>query len=468
MCVKMRNRRYQAYMSTHKYELNMCEGSVLKTVLLFAFPVMLASALQLMYNAADLIVVSRYAGSNAMAAVGATASPTALMLNVFMGMSLGTSVLVSRAFGAQDAEGMHKVVHTSILLAVLLGLFSCVIGLWFTRPLLMLMDTPEGTVLDGAVLYMRIIFIGVPASIVFNFGAAILRAIGDTKRPLYILALSGLVNVLLNLFFVIVCGMDVAGVAIATIVANYLSAIAVLAALIRTDGAYRLNIRMLKIYKDALKEILRIGVPAGLQSSVFALANTVGQTGINSFGADTIKGATAGNNLENFATAAMSAFNQAALTGVSQNYGAKNEKRINKYLMVPLLCSAISGAVIGGLCVLFARPLLGIYITDSPGAIESGATRLLFSALPYFLVGIMECVNGTIRGLGYSTIPTITSLVGVCGLRVSWILFVLPQFHYEEVLFAAWPISWIFVLICHSITLAIIKPKAIKKMYEQC
>ncbi len=454
-------------MGNRKYELNMCQGSVFKTVLLFALPVILANVLQLAYNAADLIVVSRYAGSNAMAAVGATASPTALMLNVFIGLSLGTSVLVSRAFGARDTEGMHKTVHTSILLAVLLGLFSCALGLVFARPLLIWMGTPEGSVLDGAVLYMRIIFVGVPASIVYNFGAAILRAIGDTKRPLYILAVTGLVNVVLNLFFVIVCDMDVAGVAIATIVANYLSATAVLAALIRTDGAYRLNIRTLKIYKDVLKEILRIGVPAGLQASVFALANTVGQTAINSFGADTIKGATAGNNLENFANAAMNAFNQAVVTGVSQNYGAKNEKRINHYLTIPLLCSAISGAVLGGLCVLFARPLLGIYITDSPGAIESGTTRLFFSALPYFLVGIMECINGTIRGLGYSTIPTITNLVGICGLRISWILFVLPKFHYEEVLFAAWPISWVFVLVCHLITLAIIKPRAMKKLREQ-
>lgn len=450
-----------------KYELNMCQGSVLKTVLLFAVPLILASVLQLLYNAADLIVVSRWAGSNAMASVGATGSVSGLLINVFIGFALGASVAVSRAFGAKDVKNMHETVHTAMLLSVIVGLFSGVVGFVFARPLLVLMGTPEGEVLEGAVLYMRIIFVGTPASLVYNFGASILRAVGDTKRPLYILAATGVVNVVLNLILVIGFHMDVAGVAIATITANYLSAAAVLSALMRSEGAYRLDIRSLKIYKKSLKDILRVGLPAGIQSSFFALSNTVVQAGVNSFGAVTIAGATAGGNIESFVYVSMNAFYQAALTGVSQNYGARDEKRINKFICIPLICGVITGIILGGASVLFARPLLGIYITDSPAAIEIGVIRLWVTTAPYFLVAIMECLVGAIRGLGSSTIPAITSFLGTCGVRMMWVLFVLPHFREEWVLFIAWPISWVFVIACHLITLAFVKPRAIKKLREQ-
>jgi len=450
-----------------KYELNMCTGSVLRNVLLFALPLILASVLQLLYNAADLIVVSRFAGSNAMAAVGATSSVSGLLVNVFIGFSLGASVAVSRAFGARDVQGMHKTVHTAMLLSVIVGVFAGIVGFVFARPLLVLMGTPEGAVLEGAVLYMRIIFVGVPASLIYNFGASILRAIGDTKRPLYILAATGVVNVVLNLILVIGCHMDVAGVAIGTIVANYLSAAAVLFTLLRSEGAYRLDIRSLKIYKDSLKEILRVGLPAGVQSSFFALSNTVVQAGVNSFGSVTIAGSTAGSNIEGFVYVSMNAFYQAVLTGVSQNYGARDEKRINKFIYIPLICAVVAGLVLGGACVLFARPLLCIYITDSPEAIEIGVLRLWMTTAPYFLVGAMECLMGAIRGLGSSTIPAITSFIGTCGVRMMWVLFVLPYFREEWALFIAWPISWIFVIVCHLITLAIVKPRAMKRLRMQ-
>ncbi len=454
-------------MGARKYELNMCQGSVLKNVILFAIPLILASILQLLYNAADLVVVSRWAGSNAMAAVGATGSISGLLVNVFIGFSLGASVAVARRFGAKDVEGVHKTVHTAMLLGAIVGLFGSVIGLVFCRPLLVMMGTPEGQVLEGAVLYMRIIFIGVPASIVYNFGASVLRAVGDTKRPLYILAATGLVNVILNLILVIGFHLDVAGVAIATIVANYLSAAAVLFTLMRSEGAYRLDIRSLKMYKESFKEIMQVGLPAGIQSSFFALSNTVVQSGVNSFGAVTIAGATAGGNIEGFVYVSMNAFYQAALTGVSQNYGAKEEKRINKFISIPLLCAVVAGLVLGGASVLFARPLLSIYITDSPEAIEIGVLRLLVTTAPYFLVGMMECLMGAIRGLGSSTIPAITSFLGTCGIRILWVLFVLPLHRTEVMLFMAWPVSWIFVIVCHVITLAIIKPRAMRKLREQ-
>lgn len=454
-------------MGNRKFELNMCKGSVLKTVLLFSIPLILSSILQLLYNAADLVVVSRWAGSNAMAAVGATGSISSLLTNVFIGFSLGGSVAVARKFGARDVEGVHKAVHTSMLLGAIVGVFCGIIGVVFCRPLLVLMGTPEGEVLDGAALYMRIIFIGVPASMIYNFGAAILRAVGDTKRPLYILAATGLVNVLLNLILVIGFHMDVAGVAIGTIAANYLSAAAILFALMRSEGAYRLDIRSLKMYKDSFKEIMQIGLPAGIQSSFFALSNTVVQSAVNSFGAVTIAGSTAGGNIEGFVYVSMNAFYQATMTGVSQNYGAKEEKRINKFITIPLLCAVVAGIVLGGACVLFAKPLLGIYITDSAAAIEIGVIRLWATTAPYFLVGMMECLMGAIRGLGYSTIPAITSFLGTCGVRILWIMFMLPLYRTEMMLFLAWPVSWVFVIICHVITLAIVKPRAMKKLREQ-
>ncbi len=450
-----------------KYELDMCNGSVLKNVLLFAIPLILSSVLQLLYNAADLIVVSRFAGSNAMAAVGATGSISALLINIFIGFSLGASVAVSRCFGARDVSGMHKVVHTSMMLSVIVGVFAGVLGFVFARPLLVIMGTPEGTVLEGAVLYMRITFIGVPASLIYNFGASVLRAVGDTKRPLYILAATGVVNVVLNLVLVIGFHMNVAGVAVATITANYLSAAAVLMTLMRSEGAYRLDIRSLRIYKASLVDILKVGLPAGVQSSFFSLSNSVIQAAVNSFGAVTIVGSTAAGNIEGFVYVSMSAFNQAALTGVSQNYGAKKEKRINATIFIPLICAVITGLLLGGLSILFARPLLGIYITDSPAAIEIGVIRLWWTTALYFLVGIMECLTGGIRGLGASTITAITSFLGTCGVRMMWVLFVLPLYRTEEMLFVAWPISWAFVIICHIITLAVVKPRAMKKLREQ-
>ncbi|MBQ4145405.1 MAG: polysaccharide biosynthesis C-terminal domain-containing protein, partial [Clostridia bacterium] len=320
-------------------------------------------------------------------------------------------------------------------------------------------------VLDGAALYMKIIFMGVPASLTYNFGASILRAIGDTKRPLYILSASGIINVILNLILVIGINMGVAGVAIATAVSNYISMIAVIRVLSKTDGDYRLNIKEMAFYKKELVEILSIGVPAGIQSSFFSLSNTVLQSSVNSYGETAIAGNAAAGNIEGFAYVVMNAFYQSTVTGVSQNFGAKDEKRINKTIWINLICVITAGLVVGGICVLLSRPLLGFYITDSAEAIKYGASRMLITCLPYFLCGVMEVLTGSLRGLGYSTITAVSSFAGTCIFRVIWAKFIVDILGGGvEILYLCWPISWALVSMFHAITLWIVKPRAMKEM----
>ncbi len=453
-------------MSAAKYELDMCKGSIFKNIIRFAFPLMLANILQLLYNAADLVVVSRWVGNEAMASVGSTGALTNLLINVFVGLSLGAGVVVSRRYGAQNNEGLYRAVHTSMLLGLIAGGVSLIAGQIFSKPLLVLMGTPEGKVLDGAALYMRIIFIGTPAVMVYNFGAAVMRAVGDTKRPLYILAISGAANVALNLILVIGFGMGVEGVAIATAVSNYISMFMVLYALVGANSSYRLHLKELKIYKEEFKEMVKIGLPAGLQGSVFSLSNTVVQSAVNSFGAVAMSGSAAGANIEGFVYTAMNSFYQAVVTSVSQNYGAKQEKRIYKSMWVSLMFVVAVGALLGGFSVLFAEELLGIYITDSAEAIAFGKIRMLITGLPYFLCGVMEVLTGTLRGLGYSTITAINSLLGACGFRILWVFVILPMNRLPETLFLCWPISWGIVVIMHLICFLIVRKKAIKRMYE--
>ncbi len=452
-------------MAAKQFQLDMSRGSIFKNTVRFAIPLIFASLLQLFYNAADLIIVSRYAGSNAMASVGSTSSVTNLLVNVFIGLSLGAGVAVSRRFGANDKEGMKRTVHTAMIMGGMVGVLAGVIGVIFCKPLLVLMGTPEGEVLSGAVRYMRIIFLGVPASLTYNFGAAILRAVGDTKRPLYILSASGLVNVLLNLILVIVFDMSVAGVAIATAVSNYISMFAVIRILTRAEEGVRLSFKELKIYQREMREIMQIGIPAGIQSSFFSLSNTVLQSSVNFYGEAAIAGNAAAANIEGFVYVAMNAFYQSSLTGVSQNYGAKNEKRINQTIWVNLLCVVAVGLFVGGLCVLFSRPLLGFYITDSAEALGYGARRMLVSCLPYFLCGIMEVLTGALRGLGSSVIAAVSSFVGACVFRVFWAKLIVGLLGGGiNILYLCWPISWFTVSVLHCITLMVIKPRAMKRM----
>ncbi|MBR2404205.1 MAG: MATE family efflux transporter [Clostridia bacterium] len=454
-------------MSSRTYELDMSKGSIFKNVMIFVVPLILGNVLQLLYNAADIIVVSRWSGSSAMASVGATSSLNALIVNLCIGLSVGASVVVSRRFGAGDSQGVHRAVHTSMLLACIAGLVACFLGVFFSAPLLRLMGTPQGQVFSGAVLYMRIYFFGVPASLIYNFAASILRAVGDTKRPLYILAATGLVNVILNLVLVIVFHMGVAGVAISTAVANYLSAIIIIYILAKSERAYALVFKNLRFYKEELSQILKIGVPAALQSSVFSLSNSVIQSAVNSFGTAAIAGSAAASNIEGFVYTAMNAFYQATMTAVSQNYGAKDEKRLSKSIYIPMLCVIVVGFSLGLMTVVFANPLLSIYITDSPEAIEFAKVRMILTGLPYFICGAMEVMAGALRGLGYSVITAINALVGACGLRILWIIFVLPLKRSIFTLFLCWPVSWLVVICMHFVYYMIIRKKAIRKMLEQ-
>lgn len=454
-------------MSSRTYELDMSKGSIFKNVMRFVVPLILGNILQLLYNAADIIVVSRWAGSSAMASVGATGSINALIVNLCIGLSVGASVVVSRSFGAKNPQGVHRAVHTSMLLGSIAGVVACFLGVVLSAPLLRLMGTPQGEVLDGAVLYMRIYFLGVPASLLYNFAASILRAVGDTKRPLYILAATGVVNVVLNLILVIVFHLGVAGVAISTAFANYLSAGIIIYILTKSERAYRLVFKKLRFYKEELSEILRIGVPAALQSSVFALSNSVIQSAVNSFGTAAIAGSAAASNIEGFVYTAMNAFYQATMTAVSQNYGAKDEKRLNKSIYVPILCVMVVGFGLGLMTVVFANPLIGIYITDSPDAIEFAKIRMMVTGLPYFICGAMEVMAGALRGLGYSVITAINSLIGACGLRILWIIFVLPLARSGYTLFLCWPVSWLVVICMHFVYYMIIRKKAIRKMLEE-
>lgn len=454
-------------MATNNYELDMTKGSVFKNTVAFAIPLILSSLLQLLYNAADLVVVSRFSGSNAMGAVGTTGPITNLIVNIGIGLSIGASVSVAKKYGAKDSPGVFRAVHTSMLVAVIMGIFLGIFGFFMSEKLIKLMGAPEGEVFDGAVKYMKIIFLGVPAAIVYNFSASILRAVGDTKRPLYILACTGIVNVILNIILVVFFHMDVAGVAIGTIAANYLSAIFAVIILMRSEGSYKFIIRQMRIYKQELKEIVKVGLPAGIQSSFFSIANTLIQSTVNSFGAAAMAGNAAAGNIEGFIYTTMNAFYQATLTGVSQNYGAKNEKRINKSIYVPAVCVVVMGLGMGLLGVAFSRQLLGIYITDSELAMEFGVQRMFTTFLPYFLCGLMEVMTGALRGLGCSTITAVTSFIGACGFRVLWVTFILPLNRVINMLYLCWPISWGVVIIMHLITFAIIKPRAIKRMKEQ-
>ncbi len=456
-------------MVARKYEIDMSKGSILRNILLFAFPLMLANILQLLYNAADQIVVGRWGSENSLAAVGATSTLTVLLTNLFIGLSIGASVAVSKKYGAQDMAGLRNTTHTTITLGFICGITSCILGQIICRPVLLLMGTPT-EVIGLSELYMRIIFVGVPAQMVYNFGAAILRSVGDTKRPLYILSVTGLVNVILNLFLVIGFHMDVAGVAIATATAHYLSAAAVMYSLINSDTPYKINLKNLKLHKEEVKQIASIGIPAGLQSCMFSMANLVVQSSVNSFGPATMTGRTAGASIEGFVYTSMDSFYQATLTSVGQNYGAKQEKRIYKSIGVGMLCASIAGLVLGVLAFVFGRQLLSLYIKSSEEAMHEGMVYIAMCGLPYFLCGIMNVLTGALRGLGHSKTPAINSLIGACGFRLLWILAIMPCFpnlHKTWFLYLCWPLSWLIVIIMHTINFMVVRKKSMEKMYAQ-
>ncbi len=433
----------------HRYEIDMCSGSILPKLLQFTLPLMFSSILQLLFNAADIIVVGRFAGDNALAAVGSNTSIINLLCNLFIGLSVGANILAARQYGANDREGLRQTVHTAVLLSLLSGALLAVVGVCGAGTILRVMQSPPG-VWNLAALYLRIYFAGMPATMLYNFGAALLRAVGDTRRPLYYLMLAGVVNVALNLFFVIVWSMGVAGVGLATVISQCISALLVLRCLIREKGAVHLELRQLRIFPVRLRQIMQTGLPAGMQGILFALANVVIQSTVNSFGETVVAGNAAASNIETFIYTSMNAFYQANLSFTSQNLGAGQYRRIWPILLRAEGCVIAVGAVMGNLTVLFGRQLLSIY-TDSPAVMDAGMNRITIICATYALCGMMDVIVGSIRGIGYSVTPMLVSLVGACGVRLLVVatVFRLPAYHNIRTVYWAYPLSWSLTFLAH-------------------
>ena len=445
--------------------LSMCEGPFLKKIILYTIPIILTGLLQLAFNAADLIIVGQFCGSKYVAAVGATTSLTTLFVNLFMGFSVGSGVAVAQSIGANNQEITKKTIHTAIPLAALCGIFLTVFGILFSGTVLQWMRTPEQE-LPLSTLYMKIHFCGSTASLIYNFGAAILRAAGDTKSPLIFLTTAGITNVALNTFFVTVFQMNVDGVALATVLSQFLSAALVLIALNRRTDACKLDFRQLKFHSEPLKKILRIGLPSGLQGSLFSISNVLIQSTVNSFGSVVLAGNAAANNLGGFVYTSMSAVYQSAMNFTGQNYGARKFDNIRKIAKICLSVVTVVGVVAGGLMTLFGEPLLKIYIKDSPESIHYGVIRLCIVVLPYFLGGMMEVTTGLLRGMGVSVGPMIISFLGVCGFRMIWIFTILPHMKTPEMLFLSYPISWIITFTTQYILYRVVLRKKERKFQE--
>lgn len=434
----------------NSFELDMTHGRLIPKVMVFALPLMLTSMLQLLYNAADVVVVGRFAGSESLAAVGSTGALINLIVNVFLGLSVGTNVLVARDYGAGDRKGTFETVHTSILVGAIGGVALAIFGYFLGGTFLNWMGSPEA-VLPLATKYIQIYFIGMPFNMLYNFGAAVLRAVGDTKRPLIFLFVSGLINVALNLLFVIKFDMGVRGVAWATIISQFVSALLVIICLIRSSGFIHLDIRRLHINGKKLGGMLRIGLPAGFQGACFSISNVLIQSTINGHGAIVVAGNSAAANIEGFIYVAMNAFHQAAISFVSTNIGAGKYSRVRKSMGACLLLVTVVGVVMGGLMCLLRNPLLGIYSPD-PLVIQAGLKRLLIIASTYFICGLMDVLCGVLRGMGTSLAPMIVSVLGVCAFRIFWIYVILPLNPALQTLYISYPVSWIITggvhLIC--------------------
>lgn len=441
----------------NNYEMDMCHGALFKKLIYFAIPLILSSVLQLLFNAADIIVVGRFSGAHALAAVGSTSSLINLLVNLFMGISIGANVLLGRYYGAGQYDDASKTVHTAMITAMVGGTLLIAVGIFFAAPLLEMMGTPSD-VIALSTLYMRIYFLGMPAFAIYNFGAALLRALGDTKRPLYFLSFSGVINVLFNLFFVIVLHMGVAGVAFATILSEMISAGLILWCLHGSEGVLQVRLRELHFDRDKFIEMLRIGLPAGLQGVVFNISNVLIQSSVNSFGSLVMAGNTAANNIEGFVYVSMNAIHQTALSFTSQNYGAKQYHRIDRILLECLAIVTVVGLLFGGGAYLFGSILLSVYSTD-PIVIQYGLNRLSIICTTYFLCGIMDVCVGSLRGLGYAIMPMIVSLSGACLLRVIWIFTIFQMFHTQFSLYISYPITWIVTAMTHIICYLVVRKK---------
>lgn len=447
-----------------KYEMDMCSGPILSKILLFTLPLMFSSILQLLFNAADIIVVGRFAGDNSLGAVGSTSSLINLLTNFFMGLSVGANVLVARYFGAKHRKDLTETVHTAMMLSVCSGIVLTVIGLAGAKQILIWMDSPE-ELLPLSTLYLKIYFLGMPAMMLYNFGSAIMRATGDTRRPLYYLTIAGVINVILNLLFVIVFRMDVAGVATATVISQCISAFLIVRCMISEQaGEIRVELSKLHIYPDKFMRILRIGLPASFQGILFSFSNVIIQSSVNSFGPVVVSGNSAAANIEGFVYVAMNAFHQATISFTGQNIGAAKYERINKILYTAQVCVIIVGTVLGNMAVFFGYPLLHMY-TTSKIVMDAGMKRMRVICSTYALCGMMDVMVGSLRGLGYSVMPMIVSLIGACGLRLLWIftLFRAEQFHNVTSLYLTYPVSWLITFLAHVVCFIVVRRKVEKR-----
>ena len=447
-------------MAVSSKRIDMCNGPIFLNAIKYTVPIILTGLLQLLFNATDLMVVGWFCGSNSVGAVGATNSITNLLVNVFIGIATGVSAVTARSIGARDEEQTHRVIHTAVPLGLCAGAVLMVLGLIVTGPLLKVMGTPEEQ-LPLSTLYIRIYFCGMIPNLGFNFCAGVLRAAGDTKTPMKYLTIAGFVNVALNVIFVTLFKMDVAGVATATIIAQTVSFVLVLRALIRRDDVCVLQPKQMKFYQAELKRILRIGIPAGMQSAVFSVSNVIIQSSVNSFGAVAVSGNAAAGSLEGFVYVGMNAFSQTSLNYTSQNIGAGNLERAKKALKTCSLSVLCVGGMMGMLFRLFAPQLLSLYVGDDTAAIAVGITRMSYVCRFYFICGIMESLNGGLRGLGAPMVALLTSVIGVCGVRLVWIftIFRMEQFHSLDSLYFAYVISWSMCVCAQIVSLILVFKK---------
>ena len=446
---------------TNKYEIDLCNGSILDKLISFSIPLMLSGILQLLFNAVDIIVVGRFTGSEALAAVGSTTALINVFVNFFIGISLGSNVLAARFFAAGKDKEMSETVHTAITLALISGVGMGIIGVLAAKGALMLMDTPDN-VLNLSTLYMRIYFVGMPFFMLYNYGAAILRAVGDTKRPLLFLIISGSVNVVLNLIFVIRFHMGVAGVAIATVISQAISCVLVLRCLYRTESSYQLRFSRLGMKAKYVKQIFQVGVPAGIQSTIINFSNVLLQSSVNSFGSVAMAGYTAANNILGFLYVSINSVTQACMSFTSQNYAVRRFKRMDKILLECLGLTVAVSLVFGGGSYLFGSELMHIY-TKSADVVACGVDIMLYTTVTYFLCGMMDLFPGALRGMGHSAVPMILSVIGTVGTRIVWIYLVFPYHRALDFLFISYPVSWLLTIIMQVICFYFVRKKEISK-----
>lgn len=446
----------------NKYEIDMCNGTIMDKLISFSLPLMLSGILQLLFNAVDIVVVGRFTGSQALAAVGSTTALINLFINLFIGVSLGANVLAARYYAAGKQKEMSETVHTAMMFALISGCVMVLAGLFFSRGALELMDTPDD-VISQAALYMKIYFMGMPFFMLYNYGAAILRAVGDTKRPLLFLIISGAANAALNLLLVIVFSMGVAGVAVATVISQCISCVMVLSCLIRTESSYQLSLKKLRIRPAYLLQIFQVGIPAGIQSTVITFSNVLLQSSVNSFGSTAMAGYTAANNIFGFLYTSINSVSQACMSFTSQNYGAGKKKRMDLVLRDCLILTVVIGLLMGGGAYLFGPELLHIYTSDE-AVIACGMEILLYTTVTYFLCGIMDLIPGALRGMGRSAVPMLLSVIGTVGTRIIWIYLIFPAHRSLAVLFISYPVSWLATIIMQAACFFFVRRNVHSKM----